>query len=95
MKTVLEHLEELRHVRRHVRHPLTHEIHLSHGLSKKTLFFVKEYGPHSHIAHTIIKESIKIVILASIISSFGGLALEQVKDVFISVAPLLILLPAL
>ena len=33
--------------------------------------------------------------LASIISSFGGLSLEHIKTVFVSIYPLIILLPAL
>jgi mgtE-like transporter len=59
------------------------------------LFYVKEYGPHANVPRTIIKESIKILLLASILSSFGGLALENIKLLFISITPLIILLPAL
>jgi len=88
-------LKRLSKIERSRHHPLIHKIHKEHGISKKTLFYVKEYGPHSNIPRTIIKESIKILILASIISSFGGLALEQIKPLFISIIPLVILLPAL
>ncbi|MBS3061016.1 MAG: magnesium transporter [Candidatus Diapherotrites archaeon] len=95
MKTIREHLEELRQIKRKEHHPLVHEIHVQHRISKKTLFYVKEYGPHSHIAHTIIKESWKILLFASVLSSFGGFALEQIKEIFISISPLIILLPAL
>ena len=90
-----DHLEELRLVKRHQHHPLIHQIHKEHRISHKTLFYVKEYGPHSHIAKTIIAESIKVLLFASIISSVGGFALEQIKTLFVSIAPLIILLPAL
>lgn len=95
MKRFAAHLEKLRKLRRHEYHPLIHHIHKKHKISKQTLFYVKEYGPHSHVPRTIIKESIKILLLASVISSFGGLALEHIKTVFISIIPLIILLPAL
>jgi cation transporter-like permease len=88
-------LEELRLVKRERHHPLVHEIHQQHKISRKTLFYVKEYGPHSHVARVIIRESVQILLLASIISSIGGFALEQIKVLFISLTPLVILLPAL
>jgi mgtE-like transporter len=56
---------------------------------------VKEYGEHSNVLKTILKESIRIIIFASIISSLGGLALENIKSIFISLMPLIILLPTL
>ena len=88
-------LERLRKIKRKQRHPLLHRIHKKHNISKKTLFYVKEYGAHTNIPKTIIKESIKILLFASIISSFGGFALEQIKIIFISIIPLVILLPTL
>lgn len=42
-----------------------------------------------------MKESIKILILASIISSLGGIGLEDIKARLVVIVPLLILLPAL
>ncbi|MEM4336186.1 MAG: magnesium transporter [Candidatus Anstonellales archaeon] len=93
--TVRKHLEELRKVEREKHHPLIHKIHLKHKISKKTLLYVKEYGPHSNIPKTIIKESLKILLFTSFISSFGGLALEQIKVVFLSLFPLIVLLPTL
>lgn len=95
MKAVKQQLEELKTVKRKKHHPLIHKIHKKHGISKKTLFYVKEYGPHTNVTRTIIKESFKILLLASILSSLGGLALEYTKTVFISIVPLIILLPAL
>jgi len=56
---------------------------------------MKEYGPHSHVASLIIKESIKILLLASIISSIGGMHLKPVEGTLVTILPLLILLPAL
>jgi len=95
MKTLKQHLEKLTTIQRKRHHPLIHKIHKKHNISKKTLFYVKEYGPHSHVPRTILKESLKILLLASIISAFGGLALESIKLIFISIIPLLIMLPAL
>ena len=88
-------LEKLRAARRKNYHPLVHQIHKKHKISKKTLFYVKEYGPRSNVPRTIIKESIRIMLLASIISSLGGLAIENIKTIFISITPLIILLPSL
>ncbi len=89
------HLKKLQKILRHKHHPLIHKIHHVHKISKKTLFYVKEYGPHSNVPKTILKESLKIIILASIISSVGGLALEQIKALFLTMLPLVILLPAI
>lgn len=94
-KTLKQHLQVLQGVKRRAHHPLVHELHEKFRISRKTLFYIKEYGPHSHVAQTIIRESLKILILASIVSSFGGLALEHIKLVFVSIIPLTILLPTL
>ena len=64
-------------------------------VSHKTTFYMKEYGPHSHIAARIIHESLRILLLAALISSLGGFALERVKGTLFALAPLVILLPAL
>ncbi len=95
MRTINKYLEKLKIIRKRKYHPLIHKIHKKYRISKKTLFYIKEYGPHSNILKTILKESIKILIFASIISSLGGLALENVKSVFISFMPLIILTPIL
>ncbi len=95
MKPIQKHLERLRKIKRRQHHPLIHKIHKKFAISKKTLFYVKEYGPHSNIPKTIIRESIKILIFASLVSSFGGLALEQIKPIFVSIIPLIVLLPAI
>lgn len=95
MRQVHHQLEQLRKIKRHKHHPLQHHIHKKHHISKRTLFYIKEYGPKSNVSGTIIKESIKILLLASIISSLGGFALEEVKTLFLTLTPLIILLPTL
>lgn len=88
-------LSQLTKIERHRHHPLLHHIHKKHGISRKTLLYIKEYGPHSHVARVIIKESLKVLLLASLLSAFGGFALESIKHAFIAVLPLVVLLPAL
>ncbi len=95
MKHLRKALEKLRKIKRVSYHHLIHKIHRKHKLHKKTLFYIKEYGKHSNVPKTIIKESIKILLLASIISSLGGLALEHIKGNLVAIIPLIILLPAL
>ncbi|MCX6815133.1 MAG: magnesium transporter [Candidatus Aenigmarchaeota archaeon] len=88
-------LERVRKVRRHEHHPLLHHVHRRYGISRKTIFYMKEYGPHSHIAHVIIRESLKILVMASIISSIGGISLQFMQDKILTIIPLLILLPTM
>lgn len=95
MKTLRAHLERLRKKERKRHHKLVGVIYKRYNISKKTLFYIKEYGPHKNVSGTIIKESIKILLLASVISSFGGLSLEYIKMILIPIMPLIILLPAL
>ena len=94
-KDINYYLTKLVKLERRKYHPLVHKVHRKHNISKKTLFYIREYGPHSHIPRVIIKESIKVLLLASIISSIGGLAFENIKDIFISLIPIIILFPAL
>ncbi len=95
IKQISRHLKKILHIRRKKHHPELHKIHKKYGISKQTLFYVKEYGKNANVSKTIIKESIKILLLASFISSLGGLALEQVRTLFLSILPLIILLPSL
>lgn len=95
MKLLRKHLEKLRKIKRREYHPSIHQIRNKYGISKRTLLYVKEYGPHSNVPKNIIKESLKILLFASILSSIGGLALEHIKGLFISFVPLIILLPVL
>lgn len=95
MKTALTHLQRLQRVARRKHHPLLHQIHQKHRISRKTLLYVKEYGPKTHAAWTIIRESVLMLLFASILSSLGGLALERIKPFFIPLMPLIILFPTL
>ncbi len=95
MKRIHHDLKKVQKLERKKYHPLIHQVHKKHQISKRTLFYIKEYGSHSHVPRTIIRESIKILIFASILSSLGGLAFEQIKEIFISITPLIILLPTL
>ena len=91
-KEIAEKIEKLP---RKKHHPLGHHIRKRHNISHKTFYWMKEFSPKSHIATVVIKESLKILILASILSSIGGIALHGAQDKIIAVLPLLILLPAL
>ena len=91
-KKIAEKIEKLP---RKKHHPLVHHIRKKHNISHKTFYWMKEFSPKSHIATVIIKESLKILILASILSSLGGIALHGAQDKIITILPLLILLPAL
>ncbi|MBI3190130.1 magnesium transporter [archaeon] len=82
-------------LKREKHHHIIHKLHHKHKLSYKTLFYMKEYGPHSHVAKVIIKESIKILMLAAVVSSIGGIHLKSIESTIITILPLLILLPAL
>jgi len=92
---IRKHLQTLQGVRKEKHHHLLHHLHQKYRISKSTLFYVKEYGPGSHVAATIIMESLKILLFSSVMSSLGGLALEHIKFLFISILPLIILMPAL
>ena len=95
MNSIRHHLDKLKTVRRRSYHPLLHHIHKTYRISRKTLFYVKEYGPHSNVPKRIFTESIRILLLAALISTLGGFAVEHVKVVFLSIIPLIILLPTL
>lgn len=82
-------------LRRKPHHPLVHHIHKKHNISYKTLVYMKEYGPKSHVSHVIIRESLKILILASILSSIGGFGLQSIQSKLLTILPLIIILPAL
>ncbi|MBN2421186.1 magnesium transporter [Candidatus Woesearchaeota archaeon] len=94
-KTLKKNINFLTKIEREKHHPLLHHIHKKLGISRKTIFYIKEYGPRSHVADVIIKESIFILILTSFLSAFGGIALENMKDIFIAILPFVILYPAL
>lgn len=95
MKGIKQYLDFLRGLEKREHHPYIHEAHKKYGISKKTLFYVKEYGGKSNVVKTILRESIKVLLFASILSSLGGLAIELVKPLFVSIIPLIVLLPSL
>ena len=95
MKEIRKHLEALRKIRKSARHSLIHRIHTKYKISRKTLFYVKEYGPHSNVPDTILRESVQILLLSAILSAAGGMALENIKEIFIVIVPLIILMPTL
>jgi mgtE-like transporter len=95
MKRLIDHLKILKKVKKSQHHPLIHEIHKHYRISKKTLFYVKEYGAHTNVPRTIVRESLQILILSAILSAAGGLAIENIKNVFVAIVPLVILLPML
>lgn len=87
--------EKLVSLPRKKHHPFTYKVHEKHKISHGTLLYMKEYGPKSHVVPVIVRESIKILIPASLISSIGGVGLQYLQDKIIMIVPLLILLPAL
>ncbi|MBU2503754.1 MAG: magnesium transporter [Nanoarchaeota archaeon] len=98
MKTrenIRKYLEKIRSLKREKHHPIIHEVHKKHNISHQTLLYIKEYGKRSNVSGTIVKESLKILLLASIISSFGGFALDRIELLFLSIYPLVLLLPSL
>lgn len=76
-------------------HPIIHHVRRKYRISRRTIFYLKEYGPKSHVSHVIIKESIRILILASILSSIGGIGLQSIEAKLMVILPLLVMLPAL
>lgn len=93
--TLKRFIRKLRKTKRKSYHPLMHQVHKKYGISTRTIHYIKEYNTRAGIAKRIIKESIWVLLFASIISSFGGLFLENIKGIFVALVPLVILLPAL
>lgn len=89
LKRRLQHLERRRH------HQLIHRIHRTHRISYRTLFYMKEYGRRSHVAGVIMRESILALFISLVLSVFGGVTMESIRQQFVSFMPLIILLPAL
>lgn len=93
--TIEKRLERIRGLQREKRHPLIQEIHEEEGLHKGTLFYVKEYGEGAIVWRTILRESLPVLLLASVISSVGGVTLESAKVTIFALTPFVLLLPAL
>ena len=64
-------------------------------LSGRTLYYMAQYGKEHHLAGHIFKSSVKVLIFASVLSSLGGIGLQDVRGSFVTVLPLIIVLPAL
>ncbi len=62
-------------------------------LRKKAIKKEKKEG--SNLAIKIIKESVRVLIISSIIVTIGGISLKTVEDKLLTFIPFLILLPAL
>ena len=88
-------IRSLAYLKRRKHHHIVHKIHKKHKISYGTLFYMKEYGRTSHTVSVIVRESVKMLILASVISSIGGMNLKAIESTIIYIVPLLILLPAL
>ncbi|MFD1513415.1 magnesium transporter [Halomarina rubra] len=88
-------LDELRDIDRTERHPLIYDVSETQDISRGTLFYVKEYGRGAVVWRTIVRESLLVLILASLVSSVGGLALEEFKTVLFALTPFVVLFPAL
>lgn len=80
---------------RHSEHKILHHIHKRHSVSKKTLFYMKEYGPKSHLIHEIIKDSMPVLLISVFLASIAGLALRSILDKLVLLIPLVIMIPAL
>ncbi|MBI4919218.1 hypothetical protein HY837_04760, partial [archaeon] len=87
MKNIRKHLRKLTLVKKEKHHPLIHHLHKKYNISKKTLFYVKEYGSKSNVPKVIFRESFKILIIASIISLLTGSLLENFKNIFAKILP--------
>jgi len=94
-KGLAQRIRKLEKLRRRYHHPSLHKVKTLHHISGRTLYCVKEYGKKSHVTDVIIKESLTIVLLATIMSSIGGVALQTIEQKIVTILPLLILLPAL
>ncbi len=71
-----------------------HHLHRKHRLHHRTMFYMQK-GRNLHFHSRIITESFKILIVASIVSTIGGIGLQALQDKITVIIPLLILLPAL
>jgi len=74
-----------------ISHPAVKE----NRLSGRTLYYMAQYGKEHHLAGHIFKSSVKVLIIASVLSSLGGIGLQNVQESFVRVLPLIIVLPAL
>lgn len=76
-------------LKRRIRH-----LHKKHRLHHRTIFYMRK-GRKLHFHSRIISESVKILIIASVVSTIGGIGLQSIEGKLVTIIPLLILLPAL
>jgi cation transporter-like permease len=87
--------KKIRKIPREKFHKVIHELRVKHKIARKTSYYMKEYGPRSHVISEIIKDSLAILLLTSLLSSLGGFRLEEIKQHLFTIIPFLILIPAL
>ena len=87
--------KQLIKIPRRKHHEILHHIHKKHFVSKETLFYMKEYGPKSHLVSEIVKESAPALLLSVVLTSLAGLALRSIQGKLSLLIPILIMVPAL
>lgn len=70
-------------------------LHRKHGLHHRTMFYMREYGPGKDVHAVIVKESLRILILTSLISTIGGISLQSVGSELVAIMPLIVIIPAM
>jgi len=95
MKRLTPNIRKLMKLKRHQYHPIIHKIHETRKISRKTLFYIKEYGTKSHVTSVILKESLIALVIAFAIGLVSGVSLQTIQSNFAILLPLIILLPAL
>ncbi len=88
-------IERIRKLKRKQFQSLLHHAHKRHKISYKTLYYIKSFGHDKHIWHAILKQSLGVVLVASVVSTFGGLWLQSLEAKLTLLLPLLIMVPAL
>ena len=88
-------IEKIRKMKRKKFHPMLHRTHKKHRISYRTLYYIKSYGKEMHVWHAILRQSIGILLFASVVSTFGGLWLQSLEAKITVFLPLLIMIPAL
>lgn len=79
----------MKDIKRRIRH-----LHRKHKLHHRTIFYMRK-GRRIHFHRKIISESLKMLIIASAVSTIGGIGLQSLEQKLVTLLPLLILLPAL
>ena len=71
-----------------------HHLHKKHNLHHRTVFYMRK-GRHIHFHRRIISESLRVLIIASVVSTIGGIGLQALEEKLLVFIPMLILVPAL